>query len=226
MRRFVLLLIGVVTGCLLLSAFFKVTLEPFVSAQTITSVSRQTVEFPIYLSDALCAVRLTAYDGPFLEDGTDDEVIGVAALELMNTSSQMIERGRIILRCADQVLHFDFTDLPAGERLLALEEYRCYYARDVVFDCEMDLRYAAEPSTDRLLARIETPGYICVENSSEKAYEGVKVHYKTYNEQSDMYIGGVTYTAYVGRMEAGSKISVTPYHVAKGYTQIVKITHE
>lgn len=226
MKRVMLFFIGIGTGSLLLYAFFIATLEPFAATQTVTAISRNSMEFPIYLSDALCAVRLAAYDGPFLEDGTDDEVIGIAALELKNTSSQMITEGRIVFYCADRVLYFDFTNLPAGGRLLVLEKYRSSFSRDIVWDCQFDMEQASVSLDDGIVAQIEAPGYIRLENRTDEPADGVRVHYKTYHAESDMYIGGITYTAYAGQMDAGQTKSVTPYHVASGYTQIVKVTCE
>lgn len=226
MKRVMLFFIGIGTGGLLLYAFFLVALEPFAAAQTVTAVSSNSMEFPIYLSDGVCAVRLAAYDGPFLEDGTDDEMIGIAALELRNTSSQMIKEGKIVLYCTDRVLHFDFTSLPAGARMLVLEKDRNVYFRDVVLDCKFDVQQAPMPLDKGIDAQIKAPGYIYLANGSDKDYEGVRLHYKTYDSQSDMYVGGITYTAYAGSLKAGQSKSVTPYHVAHGHTQIVEISCE
>lgn len=218
-----LFLTGAFAGCFLLYVFFAVTLEPF-GAQTVAVVTKGAQqEFPIALTQTLYAVRLASYDGPFLEDGTDDEVVGVAALELLNTSSQMIESGEVAVYFADRILHFAFTKLPAGERMLVLERDRCLFARDTIVDAYVNIREEVISADETVVAKVEAPGSLFLENTAESTLACVRAFYKTYDAESEMYIGGITYSVYASDLKAGERRAVTAYHVAYGYTRVVKV---
>lgn len=227
MRRAILFLSGVFAGCFLLYVFFTVTLEPFAASQTVAVVTKGTQqEFPIALTETLCAVRLAAYDGPFLEDGTDEEVVGITALELVNSSSEMIGKGEVILYCTDRILLFDFTNLPAGESILVLERNRSLFGADTVTDVQVMICKDAAPADNTVVAWVEEPGSIRLENTADSTLADVRVFYKTYDAESKMYIGGITYSAIASELKAEEIRTIAPYHVAHGYTRIVKISYD
>lgn len=58
-----------------------------------------TLLFPIAIPDtALIAQYPVLYEGPFLEDGSWDYVVDVAALVVFNTARTDIENARIVLQ--------------------------------------------------------------------------------------------------------------------------------
>ena len=69
----------------------------------------------------IIAQRLVCYDGPFLEDEAEEELIGVAALELRNTGDAVVEYVEAVVSQPHRQLRFEATFIPPGCSVLVLE---------------------------------------------------------------------------------------------------------
>ena len=69
---------------------------------------------------------VTAYEGPYLEDGTYEEVSDVAALVVANTSEYPLQTVEISLYTLRRTLEFSGSWIPARRRWLAVPSDRSY----------------------------------------------------------------------------------------------------
>ena len=79
--------------------------------------------FPYVIEGTELTVQnISSYDGIFLEDGSDGEVTGVAAMVVENTGDTNVEYAAITISCNGETLEFDASDLPAGATVVVQEK--------------------------------------------------------------------------------------------------------
>ena len=173
----------------------------------------ETLEWPLMLGDSgLLALEMRAYDGPFLEDGSHDPVVGVAALMVKNVGERDISSAMITVEQGGRRLHFFLTWLPAGEQVLVLEWERAAYMPGQVTACvETGVRWETF-WTDGI--RVETTdGEWLVTNAGGVGARNVRLRYKWYVD--GYYLGGITYCAPVGDLASGESQEVSKLEMAR-----------
>ena len=70
----------------------------------------------------IMAIRLVSFDGPFYEDRSEEEIIGVAALELKNNGDTLVEYVEAVVYQENRQLRFEATYIPPGGSVLVLEK--------------------------------------------------------------------------------------------------------
>lgn len=180
----------------------------------------------VELSDDLAIQYISGYAGVYMEDGTNEVVSDVLMIVLENTSSQDLQLARVSIEYSNFTAEFEVTNLPAGEKVVALEKnrhpvpseaYRSIETRNVVFFPE-----AMSLQEDRI--QIEgTNGALTVKNVSGADIPGdIYVYYK--NSASDLLYGGITYRVAVkGGLAAGKSTQVIAGHYASGGSRIVSV---
>ena len=71
---------------------------------------------------SLTIQRINGYSGMFIEDGSDKEVKNVAAIQVKNTSKQVVEYAQIELYNGDKKLVFEVSTLPANSSAVVMEK--------------------------------------------------------------------------------------------------------
>lgn len=231
MRRVLLLVMGLGIGGLLLVLFCaEVSNTPGIEAvaETVAVEATQSIwTLPCQIpGTCLTAQTLAVYDGPFQEDGSGDEVIGVTALVLHNDSGAFLDWGEVALETGDVTLRFTFTALPPDATILVPERDRQKDRPSVFTCCRGETQEARTQFVEDI--RIEEVDAItlAVTNLGEEPWEGLRVYYKSYNSQAQMYVGGNTYTVSIPLLEPGQTVEITPYHYVKNYTKVVSATGE
>jgi hypothetical protein len=195
--------------------------EPVVQA---TDESQQSI-LPCALDSGLMVEMLTDYEGPYMEDGSDEPVSGVAALMLRNTGTRDISSAMITVKQGHQVLHFYVTWLPAGQKVLVLEYDRQMYFNAPVTECaSTGVRWESfYPEGSMIWITEEGEQALTVVNCSAETASHVRLRYKTYIEDGDFYLGGFTYSVYVGNLASGECRTVYPGHYARGASGLVAV---
>lgn len=86
------------------------------------------ISFPHMIQGSnLVAERLTAYTGLFTEDGSNDEVFGIAALTLRNCGTEALTDVRVVLLQGKHCLQFRVQTILPGETVIVLEANRRNY---------------------------------------------------------------------------------------------------
>lgn len=223
MRRVMLLVAGFSASAVLLLILCTSAAAQYMRTQQ--ENMQPAVRFPCPVEDTfLTAVSLASYEGPFWEDGTDEEVAGIAALVVENNSGLFVQRGAVILTVSDQTLVFELEALPPGERALVLEKDRKTYCAYESFSCYGWVENAYPEHIPGVSVTDNSLGVFCVINESDALLERVSVFYKNYDTQSGMYIGGIAYRAEVERLRPGETRAISPYHYAQGSSRIVAVT--
>lgn len=227
MRRFFLITLGLGMFGLMLCVFVTaVSARPEPAQQVWATTAPEELIFPFSIGDTgLLAVDFALYDGPFLEDGSGDEVIGVVALILRNEGDSMVGSADISMMCDGENLQFRFTDLPSKAAILVPELGRSRKKPLVISGCEAEVSGLLEPFPYADLLEIHETGPITLEirNRSDRISEELALYYKTYDFYSDMYIGGKTYTAAIAPIEPGKRVSLSPYRYVKRYARVVAV---
>lgn len=155
------------------------------------------------LNAPLKVTAVGRYTGPYVEDGTDEEVTDVLALIVENTGESWVEYAELTMDCGGQTARFVLSVLPAGSSALLMETNRMTYVPGTPYRTKGEAKIA--DLGDRVMdfsgefVLYPDDGVINVENVSGADHpEIVAVCYKNY--LYGLYIGGICYRA---RFESG-----------------------
>ena len=62
-----------------------------------------------------------------------------------------------------------------------------------------------------------------VPNLTDQKIPAVRIFYKFYMEDEAAYVGGITYTAKITNLDAGTSQTITPSHYLKGSSKIMMV---
>ncbi len=177
---------------------------------------------------ALVAQSLVSYDGAYWEDGTGDDVFGVAALMLTNNGTIGMEYVQISLTLNGRTLSFDGTFIPPRSTVLLLEESRQPYESGPISDCRCRTAIPGNFDIDRDAISVEDEGLagIKVTNVTDRTLSKVDIYYKHHYRNDDLYIGGITYSTSLQNLAPGETRVLYPFRYAADYSQAVAITVE
>ena len=173
---------------------------------------------------SLTIQRINGYSGMFIEDGSDKEVKNVAAIQVKNTSKQVVEYAQIELYNGDKKLVFEVSTLPANSSAVVMEKSK------TTFDSSKNVTYGKstvaytdklEKSSDIKYKVLDNNG-IEVTNKSKKDIACVRVFYK-YKSEEGYYVGGITYVAKVNNLKAGTSETIYPSHFATDGGQVMMV---
>lgn len=195
---------------------------PEVDVPEITLESPFQFPFAVPGTD-LIALELTSYDGLYLEDGSVERVSGISALVLQNSGTQMLEKADIELYQGDRKLKFILSYLPAGQKILVLENERCPYESAGITNC-FGRSCEAPKDIPGLVTVRETQGrFLLISNPGPIPLKNVTVYYKTYDSDSDMFLGGIAYELSIYRIAPGDTYIAQPGYYDSEESRIVKI---
>lgn len=158
---------------------------------------------------------LGGYDGLFLEDGSDTEVSGVLALQFTNNGSEVIQYAEYTFQIDGETLHFKLSNLPAGASAVVLEANQHAYDSAEVLKL-IDRVVATMPeltfASDQVLIVDNGDDSLTLMNITDKTLPVVRVFYKFYYQDEDVFVGGITYTAKGLDIPAGGSVTIRPSH--------------
>lgn len=165
------------------------------------------------------------YDGAYLEDGSGDEIVGVAALLVENSGDAGILRAEIVLERSNESMVFCIELLPAGQSVLVLEKNRKIYSSGEFTACTgwAVMEYGDWKKSD--LLRIDAGGVnlLTVENLCPEKLGNIKVYYKPQYADGLFSIGGVSRKLWIGELLPGEKITVSPPDYSAEHSSIVYV---
>lgn len=190
-----------------------------------SSENRDKVSSNYKTPDASLTIqRIKGYSGIFIEDGSDKEVKNVAAIQVKNTSKQVVEYAQIELYNGDKKLVFEVSTLPANSSAVVMEKNKTTFSssKGVTYG-KSTVAYTdkLEKSSDIKYKILDNNG-IEVTNKSKKDIGCVRVFYK-YKSEDGYYVGGITYTAKIDDLKAGKSQTVYPSHFATDGGEIMMV---
>lgn len=170
-------------------------------------------------NSSLVAEDIRSYDGQFVEDGSDEEVSGIAVLILTNNGDTPVEYADVEL--GDY--QFIASAIAPGATVIVQETDRKSYSNTTSFTCNTHIANidSFDYSDDVTVEENETS--LTVTNVSGSDIPCVRIFYKLYMEEEDVYVGGITYTAKITDLAAGDSVDITPTHYLQGYSKIMMV---
>ena len=184
------------------------------------------VNFPFEIPEhGLMIHRLAPYEGLFVEDGTNIQVPTVAMLLVENKGQYPVEYTRISLKYEDTELIFDISALPVGERLV-VQEKTCKPVPEgkpssanamVVYGADMNL------ANDKIKVTDNGNDTLTIQNLTEEMIPTVRVFYKYYMEDQNVFVGGIAFTVRITRLGAEESITIKPTHYNSQTGRVVMV---
>ncbi len=181
--------------------------------------------FPIKLQGTtLYAESLAAYDGDMIEYTSDRYLVNAAALEVYNYGLRDISLAEVHMRFGEEEMYFFGTNIPAGGRVLLVEQQGKSWTVQECTDYRATVEYADTKYLTEKDIRMEDydMGTVAVTNITPRQLKDICLYYKTYMADGDIYIGGITYTIQIAYIDPGETIYISPRKYASGYSKFVR----
>ena len=199
-------------------------------ADTQASTEEPTSDMPnpIVLSEELQILTVSGYSGMYVEDGSNEIVSDVMMVIVENTSLQDLQLARFRLEYSDFTASFEITNLPAGEKLVALERNRHTNVAEKHLSAKIDaMVFFPEPmDLHEDSFRISgSDGVLRVENISGSDISGdIMIFYK--NSAQDLLNGGITYRIVVrDGLAAGESKQIISGHYSPENSRIISVVY-
>ena len=170
---------------------------------------------------SLCVNRVVSYDGPFYEDGTGREVMNIAALEICNFGDVVIPYACIMVTAGDEQYTFQATMIPVDTPVLVQESgAKPYFSEEIdkIFGWNT-VRKCKKIST---VSIVETAmDEISVTNNGAESVTGLKLYFRTYYSEGNLYCGGKAFSMDIPSLLPGETKKLYPEHYVSGYSHIV-----
>ena len=180
------------------------------------------------LGEGIELQALSGYQGPYVEDGTDDIVSDVLAITVRNDGDKTVQYAHIILTKGETAYEFDVTTLPVGASAQLLELSRQPMPDNTdgmtaqVTACAV---FDTEPTMCEDVFQIETQDTaITITNNSGSDITGqIYVYYKI--AYGDLYMGGITYRVGAAGLKAGESTTCYAGHFSTDYSKLMFVTY-
>ena len=180
------------------------------------------------LGEGIELQALSGYQGPYVEDGTDDIVSDVLAITVRNDGDKTVQYAHIILTQGETAYEFNVTTLPVGASAQLLELSRQPMPDNTdgmtaqVTACAV---FDTEPTMCEDVFQIETQDTaITITNNSGSDITGqIYVYYKI--AYGDLYMGGITYRVGTAGLKAGESTTCYAGHFSTDYSKLMFVTY-
>ncbi len=186
------------------------------------------VSFPCTIQPfGLVIEKLAPYSGKYVEDGSNTSAADVAMLLVHNQSGHPVEFASLTVEYDGMTLLFDISALPAGGKAVVQEKMRrSIPAEGEPAACKALVVQRAEQgfSEDQVQVTENEDGSLTVKNLTRETIPAIRVFYKYYLENEDIYVGGIAFSAKVTQLRPGSSTTIRPTHYEKGSSRIVMVS--
>lgn len=193
--------------------------EPFTPEPAVTE---STSEEPMEARPRVLSMGL--YDGPYPEDGSGEPVESIAVILVENDSDTQLQFAELHYRIDERDALFRVSELPPGEKTLAVEYHRLVATPASVWkaapEADLLVYLAAEPP-EGLEFRCEQAGRLSIKNVSGKA-AGFDLIYKQRGKDG-IFTGGIAYHVAVPVLQAGERAVLEAPHFTEDAV-IVRVT--
>ncbi len=187
-----------------------------------------TISFPYDISGTgLVIEQVGAYDGYFIEDGSDAEVSGIAAIVLKNNGSSLEFVG-IGISQGTRSLAFTGSLIPAGATVILQEQNRAEYSLDPYYSATATTKITDgfEMSKDLVSVKDNGKNKLVVTNISNNTIPYVKIFFKNYLPDENIFVGGISYSITLENVEPETSTEVTASHYDSKYSVVLEVSTE
>ena len=182
--------------------------------------------FPYLIPNSSLSIRaVKSYRGVFIEDGSDKDVSGIAAIILDNKGSEEIEYAKITLKCEGKEYIFEARTLAAGATMVVQESSGAKYVDGEYKEANAQIATMEKLEMSEKSVKVsETEtGALQITNISDADIPCVRVFYKFYMEDVQVAVGGITYTSKITELKAGETRVITPSHYDKDASRVMMV---
>ena len=193
---------------------------------TIAEVSEilAPLNFPYNIPDTYLVLRdIVMYEGPYMEDGSNDYVVNVAAIIVENTAKFGVENATVTLCWLNGQYRFEVQMLPPGESVLVLDTNRQKYIKRQWTACAGEQQAVDQLSWKTNIQVIEKDDLISLKNTSQEEYENINIYYKAYLTDENLYLGGRVQCFQVDRLDGYEFIQIRPYGYLSDYAKVLSL---
>ena len=228
-----MLLPGIAVTAVMLAAMIvhMETVFALFSAKPVFSLYPHSTDTAIFFphvieGTSLIAERMAAYDGPFVEDGSNAAATGIAALVLHNGGTQPLSHIRVELRQKTRCLIFEAQTLLPGDTVMILEKERQLHEQSPYSSCRGDVTIDDSTwlETETVRVTVLKENELLVQNQSNRYLHNVCLEHKRWMEETGIYIGGITYVTWVGDLAPGQHKTVFADNFTQSTHRFVRIT--
>ncbi|MBQ6118121.1 MAG: hypothetical protein IJK98_02715 [Clostridia bacterium] len=180
------------------------------------AVPEETTEAFVTETDGFAFSDLFAYAGPYVEDGSNEEVDNVAAIRVENRSGQALRYAEITVSTGAGDLHFTCTTLLPGRSALLLEQNRAAFAGSAANGIRFDSKgfFEEAPTLYPDTFSVSVNGHVLtLRNITSRPVAGeIYVYYKRSDSQG--YLGGITYRVRFADLAAGAEASMSSQNLS------------
>lgn len=184
------------------------------------------IKFPCTVpGHKLVIEKLDAYEGVFVEDGSNQPAQNVAMLLVHNTGDTPLEYTQLQVKYKNATLLFDISALPAGEKLVVQEKTGKSLPEGDATAAKALVIHRADLSMSRDQVQVTDNGdnTLTVKNLTDKTIPTVRVFYKYYMENEGLFVGGIAFTVRVTRLGPGASVTIQPSHYTSQSSRVVMV---
>ena len=204
----------------------NVSPSPF-GIQKVEYIRSADVTLPYRIPNTdLIAEKIVLYEGGYMEDNSNEEVVDIAGLELRNTGKQVITSAKVILERDGVQFTFRGSYIPADCSVLVLESSRQKCPFQNFTDCTGWQSIGDDQWLDgeKLSITPVTMGSLKITNTSDKLLKNMVLYYKNYLPYTEIYVGGITRKEKIERLAPGETAEIFPQYYARDYSRVLGVT--
>ena len=233
MGRILTLVVTAVLSCLLVTGLveltgdisengnvFEVPAKAALGAAAGTEARQITLPAQIP-GTSLVAEQLVCYEGPMLEDRSDEPIGPALALLIRNSGTLPILKAEVTLDRAGEHYIFRAGYLLPGMSVMVIEASAADYFQNGIESLAgwEQIMESAQNRLDGL--RLTHVGMACIEvqNLTDTSMENITLYHRNYLPEG-IFVGGITYETQIPCLLPGEAVCIYPEHYAEGYSQI------
>lgn len=224
LRRFALAAASVSLGTL--TALVLIGSTVVGNAQSLQDQASETV-----LQDQMEAVpisctplviqQLAVYDGKFMEDGSDQEVVNVAAIMLHNSADRIVPYAYVKVYTENCQYTFNAYMIPPRSSVLVPEETGQKLKGSEIVRVFGWTTVKEEREEPRLEIEEVGMGCLSITNRSGSKLHNLTLYHRTYIPDGSFYMGGRAFKTEVPYIAPESTVYIYPENYASGYSEVV-----
>ena len=169
--------------------------------------------------------KMAPYSGMFVEDGSNANTENVAMLMVENKGQFPVEYTQICVNYGQEKLLFDISALPVGEKLVVQEKTGKPIpdAKATAATAMVVQRADMEMAEGKVQVTDNGDNTLTIKNLTDETIPAVRVFYKHYMEEEDIFVGGIAFTVRVARLGAGASMTIQPSHYTSQTSRLVMV---
>ena len=169
--------------------------------------------------------KLAPYNGMFVEDGSNANIENVAMLLVKNDGDFPVEYTQIRVACGDEELLFDVSALPVGERLVVQEKTGKSIPEGGATSASVLVVQRANMEMSESKVKVTDNGNntLTIQNLTNETIPTVRVFYKYYMDEEQLFVGGIAFTVRITKLGAGASVTIQPSHYTSKSGRVVMV---